>query len=146
MRTFLLRRFLQSIPILLLVPLFTFVLVELAPGSVIDAWKLDPQIPDEVIEKISEKYGLDDPWYIRYGTWLKGVATHLDFGYSVKHKREVTPVIAERLYNTFILALLSIAIEWTVAIPLGVLSATRQYTWVDKVCSTIAFLGLSIPA
>ena len=46
----------------------------------IDAWKLDPQIPDEVIEKISEKYGLDDPWYVRYATWVKGVVTGLDFG------------------------------------------------------------------
>jgi peptide/nickel transport system permease protein len=146
MRTFILRRFLQAIPILLLVPLLTFILVELAPGSVIDAWKLNPQIPDEVIEQLSEKYGLDEPWYSRYGTWLKGVVTHLDFGYSVKHQREVTPVIAERLYNTFILALFAVVIEWTVAVPLGILSATRQYTWVDKVCSTIAFLGLSIPA
>ena len=146
MWTYILRRLLQSIPILLLVPFITFLLVELAPGSVLDAWKLNPQIPDQVIRQMSEKYHLDDPWIVRYFAWLKGALFELDLGYSVSHKRDVAPVIAERLFNTFILALLAILIEWTVSIPLGILSATRQYTWIDKVCSAIAFLGLSIPA
>ena len=146
MSTFIFRRFLQSIPILLLVPFFTFMLVELAPGSVLDSWKLNPQIPDEVIQKMNEQYGLDQPWYLRYLTWLKGAVLHLDLGYSVSEKREVAPVIGVRLLNTFMLALLALIISWVVAVPLGILSATRQYTWVDKVCSTVAFLGLSVPA
>jgi len=146
MWTYILRRALQSLPILLLVPFFTFLLIELAPGSVLDVWKLNPDIPNEVIQQMSEKYGLDQPWFFRYVTWLKGALLHLDLGYSVSHKREVAPVIAERLFNTFLLALLATVIEWSLSIPLGILSATRQYTWVDKICSTIAFLGLSIPA
>ncbi|MBW7938328.1 MAG: ABC transporter permease, partial [Candidatus Omnitrophica bacterium] len=77
--------------------------------------------------------------------WLKGAVLNLDLGYSVSNKRPVTPVIAERLYNTFILALLATVLEWLIAIPLGILSATRQYSWTDRICSAIAFLGLSIP-
>lgn len=146
MSTYILRRLLQSIPILLLVPLITFILVELTPGSVLDVWKMNPDIPTDVITRMTEKYGLDDPWYVRYLVWLKGAVTELDFGYSVHYKREVAPVIAERLWNTFMLALLAIILEWTISVPLGILSATRQYSWVDKLCSMIAFLGLSIPA
>ncbi|MCA9413118.1 MAG: ABC transporter permease [Candidatus Omnitrophica bacterium] len=145
MKTYVLRRLLQAIPILLLVPFFTFLLIELAPGNVVDAWKLDPQIPDEVIEQVSKKYGLDQPWYMRYLTWMKGAVTELDLGYSVPNKRDVAPIIGERLFNTFILALYATFLEWVIAIPLGILSATKQYTIVDKICSTIAFLGLSIP-
>ncbi len=145
MKTFILRRLLQAIPILLLVPFFTFLLIELAPGNVVDAWKLDPQIPDEVIQKVSEKYGLDQPWYLRYFTWLEGAVTELDLGYSVPNKRDVAPIIGERLFNTFILALYATVLEWLIAIPLGILSATKQYTITDKICSMIAFLGLSVP-
>jgi len=145
MWTFILRRLLQSIPILLLVPFFTFLLIDLAPGDVLDAWKLNPQIPDRVIRQLNERYGLDQPWYWRYASWLKGAVFHLDLGYSVSHKREVAPVIGVRLFNTFILALFAVVLEWSIAIPLGILSATRQYSWVDKLCSTIAFCGLSIP-
>jgi peptide/nickel transport system permease protein len=146
MWTYILRRLLQAIPIILLVPFFTFLLIELAPGSVIDAWKLDPQMPDEVLQQMTEKYGLDQPWYFRYLTWLKGAVLELDLGYSNSLKQDVSSVIGSRLFNTFILALFAIVIEWSVSIPLGILSATRQYTWVDKICSTIAFLGLSIPS
>lgn len=146
MRTYILRRLVQVIPILLLVPFLTFFLIDLAPGNILDAWKLNPQIPTEVIEQMTVQYGLDQPWYARYVSWLKGAVLDFDMGYSVSNKRQVTPVIGERLFNTFILALLATCIEWFVAVPLGVLSATRQYSWVDKVCSAIAFLGLSIPA
>lgn len=146
MRTYILRRLVQVIPILLLVPFLTFFLIDLAPGNILDAWKLNPQIPTEVIEQMTVQYGLDQPWHARYFSWLKGAVLHLDMGYSVSNKRPVAPVIGERLFNTFILALLATCIEWFIAIPLGILSATRQYSWVDKICSAIAFLGLSIPA
>lgn len=145
MKTYVLRRLLQAIPILLLVPFFTFLLVELAPGSVIDAWRLDPQVPDRVIQQMTEKYGLDQPWYLRYLAWLKGAVFEFDLGYSVPNKRDVAPIIGERLFNTFILALYATFLEWMIAIPLGILSATRQYSLADKICSAIAFLGLSIP-
>ncbi|GMV66722.1 MAG: transporter [Candidatus Hinthialibacteria bacterium] len=145
MKTYILRRLLQVLPVLFLVPLFTFLLIDLAPGNVLDVWKLNPAIPTEVIDQLTVKYGLDQPWFLRYAAWLKGAVLNLDLGYSVSNKRPVTPVIAERLYNTFILALLATVLEWLIAIPLGILSATRQYSWTDRICSAIAFLGLSIP-
>lgn len=145
MKTYILRRLLQVIPVMFLVPFLTFLLIDLAPGSVLDTWKLNPAIPTEVIDQLTVKYGLDQSWYMRYAAWLKGAVLHLDLGYSVSNKRPVTPVITERLFNTFILALLATVIEWLIAVPLGILSATRQYTWTDRICSAIAFLGLSIP-
>jgi len=145
MKVYILRRLLQVLPIFVLVPFFTFLLVELAPGNVLDSWKLNPEIPDKLIEQKTEELGLDRPWYERYWRWVKGVTLRLDLGYSSANKRPVAPIIRERLYNTFILALLATLIEWSVSVPLGILSAVRQYTWVDKICSGIAFLGLSIP-
>lgn len=146
MRTYILRRLVQAIPVLLLVPFFTFLLIDLAPGNVLTSWEANPQIPTEIIDRMTREYGLDQPFYVRYVTWLKGVVTEFDLGYSVSNKRDVTPVIAEKLFNTFLLALLATFIEWSVAVPLGILSAVKQYSWVDKICSGIAFLGLSVPA
>lgn len=108
--------------------------------------KLNPQISAEVIEAEKKRLGLDNPhWYIRYFKWLKSVVFHLDFGYSFSTNQPVLLVIKERLLNTFLLSASALLLAWLISLPLGILSAVYQYRWVDKLCSAIAFLGLSIP-
>jgi peptide/nickel transport system permease protein len=144
-RTFLLRRFLTLIPLLMGVTLVAFLLIYLAPGDFLSTMGENPTISPETIESMRRKFGLDQPWYVQYVLWLKNVFFHLDFGTSFAYRQPVFEVIVPRLGNTLILALAAAVVAWGLAIPLGILSAVRQYSWVDKTASFVSFLGLSIP-
>lgn len=145
MRTYLLRRIFTLIPLLLGVTLLAFLLIYLAPGDFLSQMAENPMISAETIEAMRVKFGLDKPWYVQYGLWLKNVFLHLDFGESFAFRQPVFEVIAPRLGNTLILALAAAVVAWGLAIPLGILSAVKQYSWRDKAASFAAFLGLSIP-
>ena len=145
MRTYLLRRILTLVPLLLGVTLFAFLLTYLAPGDFLSQMAENPMISAETIESMRAKFGLDQPWYVQYFLWLKNVFLHLDFGESFSYRQPVFDIIAPRLGNTLILALAAAVVAWGLAIPLGIVSAVRQYSWVDKTSSFVAFLGLSIP-
>ena len=145
MRTYLLRRLFTLIPLLLGVTLLAFLLIYLAPGDFLSQMAENPTISAETIDAMRRKFGLDQAWYVQYGLWLKNVFLHLDFGESFAYRQPVFSVIAPRLGNTLILALSAAIVAWGLAIPLGILSAVRQYKWQDKTASFAAFLGLSIP-
>lgn len=146
MKTYILKRFLHAIPILLGVTLITFFLINRTPGDYLATMKMNPQISKEVIEAQKKLLGLDEPhWYVRYAKWLWNVVTRLNFGYSFAMKKPVFNVILERLLNTFILSLCALIFAWTLSLPLGILAAVKQYRWTDTICSAIAFVGLSIP-
>ncbi|MEP7029219.1 MAG: ABC transporter permease [Candidatus Eisenbacteria bacterium] len=145
MRTFLLRRALSLVPLLLGVTLVAFLLIYLAPGDFLSQMAENPTISPETIEAMRSKFGLDQPWFIQYFLWLKNVFLHLDFGQSFAYRQPVFSVIMPRLGNTLILALSAAFVAWGLAIPLGILSAVRQYSWEDKAASLFAFIGLSIP-
>jgi peptide/nickel transport system permease protein len=133
------------IPVLVGISLLAFFVIQLAPGNFLTAMKADPQVSKERIAEMEHKFGLDRPWPIQYGLWLKNVLLNFDFGYSFANKRPVAELIRERLLNTFILSITAMLIAWGIAIPLGILSAVRQYSWIDRLSSLVAFLGLSIP-
>jgi len=141
---FILKRLLHMIPILLGVSLLTFLLMSLTPGGYFANLKQNPQISPETIAKLQAKYHLDKAWYVQYGYWLKNAAM-LDFGYSVQYKISATSLIFTRLWNTFVLSFFALLIAWLVAVPLGVWAAVKRDSWVDRGCSFIAFVGLSIP-
>ena len=145
MRTYLLRRVLTLIPLLLGVTLLAFLLTYLAPGDFLSQMAENPMLSAETIDQMRRKFGLDQPWYVQYALWLKNVFLHLDFGESFAYRQPVFEVIAPRLGNTLLLALAAAVVAWGLAIPLGILSAVKQYKWQDKVASFTAFLGLSIP-
>jgi peptide/nickel transport system permease protein len=144
-RTYLLRRILTLVPLLLGVTLFAFLLIYLAPGDFLSQMAENPMISAETIESMRSKFGLDQPWYVQYFLWLKNVFLHLDFGESFSYRQPVFDIIAPRLGNTLLLATAAAIVAWGLAIPLGIVSAVRQYSWVDKTSSFVAFLGLSIP-
>jgi peptide/nickel transport system permease protein len=144
MWSFVLKRLLHMIPLLLGVSLLTFLLMSMAPGDYFTALSQNPQISPETIAHLKAQFHLDRPWYVQYFYWLKSVL-HGDFGYSMAYKIPATALIVGRLWNTFLLALLALVIAWGIAIPLGIWAAVKKGSWVDHACSFIAFVGLSIP-
>ncbi|MEI9961922.1 MAG: ABC transporter permease [Limisphaerales bacterium] len=118
--------------------------MSLTPGGYFESLRQNPQISPETIARLQAKYHLDKPWYIQYCYWLKSAA-QLDFGYSVQYKISATSLIFTRLWNTFILSFFALLIAWLIAVPLGIWAAVKRDTWVDRGCSFIAFIGLSVP-
>ena len=145
MRTFILRRVLQAIPLLLGISALTFVLLQLAPGDFLNMMAENPAISAESIEAMRARFGLDKPWYVQYALYLKNLVLHLDFGTSFSRHQPVFQVLREGLLNTLVLAVSAALVTWGLAVPLGVWAAVRQYTWIDKGLSLVAFLWLSIP-
>jgi peptide/nickel transport system permease protein len=121
------------------------VVIQLAPGDFLTQMSLNPQISAESIASMRERFGLDQPWYVQYVIWLKNIFLHLDFGQSFSRHQPVFSVLGTALLNTFVLALSAAAVTWILAVPLGILAAVRQHTWIDKVSSLVAFVGLSVP-
>lgn len=144
MKTYILRRLLHMIPLLFGITFFSFLIISLAPGDYLTVMSQNPQVTAETIDALRSKFGLDQPWYIQYVKWIWN-AMHLDFGYSFANQVPVFSLIGERMLNTLILALSAALFAWGVSIPLGIISAVRQNTWMDRTASFIAFLGLSIP-
>lgn len=144
MRTYILKRLLHMIPLMLGITFLSFMIISLAPGDFLTTMTQNPQISAEHIEVLRVKYGLDQPWYIQYVTWLWNAA-HLDFGYSFANQVPVFTLIGQCVVNTLILALSAALFAWGLAIPLGIMSAVRQNTWIDRGSSFVSFMGLSIP-
>jgi peptide/nickel transport system permease protein len=144
MLSFIVKRVLHLIPILLGVSLLTFLLMALTPGDYYTQLSQNPQISPEKLAQLRAERHLDKPWYIQYAYWLKG-AVQGDFGYSVAYKTSASELIASRLWNTFLLSLGATVLAWCVAVPLGIWAAVKKDSWVDRLSSMIAFVGLSIP-
>ena len=144
MRTYALRRFLQTIPILFIISILLFLLVRAAPGGPLTAARRNPNISKEQIEAIEEKLGLNDPLPVQYGRWL-GDMLRGDMGDSIKFRRPVSDMIGERVPNTLILVGASFFVTLLFAIPIGILSARKPYSLFDYSMTTITFIGQAIP-
>jgi peptide/nickel transport system permease protein len=145
MRTFILRRLLQTIPLLLGISALSFLLLQLAPGDYLTIISQDPQIPQGTIDALRHRFGLDQPWYVQYFIYLKNIFFHFDFGESFPRHTSAFNVLRDGMLNTLMLAIAAAMVTWGLAIPLGVWAAVRQYSWVDKGLSLVAFFWLSIP-
>ncbi len=144
MLAFILKRLLHLIPILLGVSLLTFLLMALTPGDYYTQLSQNPQISPETLARLRAEQHLDKPWYVQYAYWLKN-ALQGDLGYSVAYKVSASQLILSRLWNTFLLSLGATVVAWGVAVPLGIWAAVKKDSWVDRLCSLIAFVGLSVP-
>lgn len=122
----------------------TFLLVFALPGD--PAYALvGGRASKDSIEQVRRQYGLDQPMYVQYLAWISGFPRG-DFGYSVEWKAPVSELIASRLGFTLMFSVLALVFTWIVAIPIGIYSATHQYSWGDVALTFIGFLGLSVPA
>src|SRR5215831_14716816 len=145
MRTFLLRRLLQTIPLLLGISALTFALLKLAPGDFLATMADNPQVSPEALAAMRHRFGLDQPWATQYLLYLRNIFLHLDFGESFSRHQPVFAVLRTGLANTLLLASAAAVVTWGLAIPLGVVAAVKQYGWADRTLSFLAFLWLSIP-
>ena len=143
MLSFLVRRILLTIPVLLGVATLVFSLIHLIPGDPVQSMLGEGASPESVNE-LRTRLGLDRPLYVQYLSFLQGVA-HGNLGTSLRTSEPVTSAIADRMPATFELAAAAMLVAIVISIPLGVLAAARAGTIVDHVATTLALIGISMP-
>ncbi len=144
---YILKRLLQAIPLLIGIATITFFIVHLAPGDPMDMFldtRYRRQIDPEVIELLRQKYGLDQPIHVQYVKWI-GNLLHGDLGESFRYRRPVATLIAERIPYTLQLTILALLLDVLVGITLGIISAIKQYSLVDKTVTLGSLVIYSIP-
>src|SRR2546430_2523263 len=146
MALFALRRLVLAIPLLIGITFISFLVIQLAPGGPFDYLRTDSTSQDpKLIERLNKEYGLDQPTHVQYWRWLTRIAL-LDFGRSFQpDNKPVLTKIGERLPITLFLNLVQMFIIVSLAIPIGVTSATRQYSLFDKVTTVFVFIGFATP-
>ena len=146
MLLFALRRVLLSIPLLIGITFISYLVIGLAPGGPLDfLTPEDPNASPEVKRRLIEEFGLDQPVYVQYWQWLKRVV-RLDFGRTfLPDGKPVLTKIGERLPITLLLNAVEMLIIVGLAVPIGVLSAVRQYSLYDKVTTLFVFIGFATP-
>lgn len=150
MKTYVFQRFVYMIFLLWMVSIVTFVVIQLPPGDYLSTYisrleqNTGEQLDEEIVDALRRQYGLDLPLHERYLKWI-GQVLQGEFGFSYDYQQPVRNIIGERLILTFTIAILSAMFTYAVAIPIGIYSATHQYSLGDYVVSIIGFIGLAIP-
>lgn len=144
MTTYALRRVLIAVPTLLVISLVVYFVLALAPGDPLANLAGSADIPVEVRENIKRQFGLDQPIHIRYVKWLAAYVQG-DWGYSFNSRQPASTLIVQRIPTTLWVIGLAYVLAVVIAIPLGVLTAARQYSWFDHVFTTLSFIGFSLP-
>lgn len=150
MKTYVFQRFIYMIFLLWLVTIVTFIVIQLPPGDYLSTYisrleqNTGQQLDEEIVQALRSQYGLDLPLYQRYVRWF-GQVLNGEFGFSYDYQQPVRDIIGERLILTFTIAILSAIFTYAVAIPIGIYSATHQYSLGDYVVSIVGFIGLAIP-
>src|SRR5215212_201143 len=144
MGTYLVRRILIAIPTLLVISFVIFAILSLAPGDPLAQFGANPAVPSEVRARIRESLGLDKPWPVRYVKWVLSVSRG-DFGFSFASRVPVIELIKQRMPQTLWVVGISYLIAMLIAIPVGIISAVKQYSFFDQSATTLAFIGFSVP-
>ena len=141
---FIVRRVIIALPTLLGISLVLFTIISLAPGDPFGQIALNPSVPSELRETLSKQLGLDQPVPIRYLKWLWALLQG-DWGVSFVNRVEVADLIRQRLPTTLFVLGAAYIVAVLIAIPVGIISAVKQYSWLDNVATTASFLGYSLP-
>lgn len=150
MVAFIVRRLLLAIPMLIFISFISFVIIQLPPGDYVTAYVAQLRQGGEYISAVQEatmreRLGLNDPMLLQYWRWITAIVLRGDFGYSLDWNAPVSSLIWDRLAITLALSTASLIITWLIAIPVGVYSATRQYSFLDYVFTVFGFLGKGTP-
>ena len=144
MISYLLRRLLGAIPLLLGILTLIFFIIHLAPGDP-TARFLNPNVPPEVVEQMRRNLGLDQPLHIQYFRWLTAFLTG-DFGYSFGQMRPISEILPGVLWNTVQLMLVALFVIFAVGMLIGIVQAVRQYSKADNILTFVALFFYSMPS
>src|SRR5262245_27406498 len=133
-----------AVPSLLGISVVLFTVLALGPGDPFEELATNPNVPAEVKLALRQKFGLDDPVYLRYFRWLTAML-HGDWGFSFISRVDVDQLIAQRVPVTLAVIGASQLLALAVALPVGIVSAVKPYSWFDRIASTLAFVGFSLP-
>lgn len=145
MKTYIVRRILQSIPLLIGITIVVFFISHASPGSPVSKF-MDPNMTSQEKARLEARFGLDQPIYKRYISWVSEAVLERNLGYSTLYAQPVTSVIKDHMWNTFALSLFAMIISLVVGIPTGIISATKQYTLTDGALTVFSLLGISMPS
>jgi peptide/nickel transport system permease protein len=144
MRTYLVRRLLTAIPVLLGISVILFTILALAPGDPFEELATNPNVPAEVRMNLRAKFGLDDPVYWRYYKWFTAMLQG-EWGFSFMSRIDVDKLILQRLPTTLFVLGSAQLLGLLIALPVGIYSAVRPYSIFDQIATTLAFIGFSLP-
>ena len=133
------------------ISIVAFVVIQLPPGDFVTT--LSTRLASAgggasvalLEQQLREQYGLNEPVYIQYFKWLGNILLHGKFGYSFTYQIDASQIIGERLPMTFLISFLAVLFIWVVALPIGIFSAVKKYTWGDYTATFIGFIGLAVP-
>lgn len=145
MLQYIIRRILIAIPTLLIISFVIFAVLALAPGDPLAQFALNPAIPESTRELIRIQFGLDQPWPVRYVRWITSLLRG-DWGFSFGTRGPVLDLIWQRLPQTLVVVGTAYLIAVLLAIPIGIISAVKQYSVFDNVATFFAFVGFSVPS
>jgi len=152
MLKYLLKRLLYVIPTMFIISIIVFITVQLPPGDFVSTMleNMRKQTNGQTFSPqyeaaMRERYGLDEPVYVQYYKWARNILVNGDFGYSVMNAAPAEKMIVDRIGMTIVVAFASFVFTWMVALPIGVLSAVKQYSLADYFFSFVGFIGLATP-
>ena len=146
---YLVHRLLIMIPTLIAISVLVFIIIQLPPGDYLSAYVAELQSQGEAVSEakiafLRKQYGFDEPMWRQYLVWASGMLQG-DFGYSFEYGLPVTEVVGDRLWLSIVVSFTTILFTWAVSFPIGIYSATHQYSWGDYGLTFIGFLGLATP-
>lgn len=146
---YVLRRVLIAVPVLFLISIAAFAIIQLPPGDYLTTYVAGLQASGQAVNaaqvaQLAEQYGLNQPIWVQYLKWIGNVLQG-DFGTSFEWNQPVSTLLAERLPLTIVLAVTTLLFTWLLAFPAGIYSALRQYSWGDYSITVLAFLGIAVP-
>ncbi len=150
MLKYILKRIAIMIPTLIMISMISFAIIQLPPGDYLTSYvaglrQMGDNVDETEIEALRQRYGLGQPVYVQYYKWVSGIILRGDWGQSMEWRKPVKDLIWERMALTVALSLVSVLVSWFVAIPVGVFSATHQYSLPDYVFSALSFIGAGLP-
>jgi peptide/nickel transport system permease protein len=150
MAGYVIRRLLSLIPLLFILSIVVFIIIELPPGDFLTVYVEQLKssgvlISEEEVARLVKQYALDKPLPIRYITWIKNIILHGDFGRSFNWNRPVLELIKDRVALSAVISLFTIVFVWIMGVSIGIYSAVRQYSIFDYIFTFIGFIGVSIP-
>lgn len=150
MLLYLIRRILMLVPILILMSMVAFFLIQLPPGDYV-TFRIEQlrmsgvEVSDNEAERLMMQFGLDKPPIERYLWWISGIVFRGNWGWSLQWNKSVNEILQERIPMTVTISVLALILSWSIAVPIGIFSATHKYSILDYVATFLGFIGVATP-